>query len=671
MVNRSKSSINYKTIENTKEYFAFKPNSTSTCVSNGTEVSCYSGLVCQGDSTTISCPTNTAILSGNIKYGKWENEVCSGEIPNGPNSQNYSIPSSCIGQQSCKIDKDALKIIQEKKKGLFFDVSDQKQFQVSWTCPNNQMNSASAPPLPPPKKPTKNFTYDFYFDIDTTKSSFRDNCTVKTYNLDTKTNSLVWDGGSNTKLKGGSRDRSYFFTNKTDLVVPNNTWFSGWNISNVKVKVGGGNNSWCYWKNTGNLKGFKGGANNQAPLQQCNGDQCIRWDWKWNPAQGNDNKPCDGDNNTQEMRSYASYDAYQPKSTYWYTSAYIIPDTEPTVFQIIPLDNPTYPQLITYKVTYTIGFPNLITSDEITSFITKIGQRAFSPLAIGKSSEAAQKLVLDYCNNNGDSVTTTTCKSGLNVMELFVNSPPNPLPKYGCDTSYTNCQQGWMNYCDNPNSFTSTACQNFYASSYTPTSTINANVQALLQRNCAKAAVTNNVVNSPLSPDLQSVCGCYFPQQVYDDFKSGITKNNPGLSSFFSTPQCYYPMCNTNLSLQPNKAASAVCPSNTITQCITNTTNNLNAGGNISNVELKNNAVQNCAASSTSGASAKAESTPVSSKGGASPATPAATPAAAPAATTPATTPAAAAPAAAPAAKSPSPAAPSPAPEQGGLCIIL
>jgi len=672
MVNRSKSSINYTTIKNTKEYYygfgekvakAANDNSqanSSTCLSNGTEVSCYSGIVCEGNSTQIACPENSNIISGTIKYGRWENQVCKGQfIPNGPNSKNYSIPTSCIGKNSCAVDKNAL--TEDPLPGI------SKEFQVTWTCPNTQMAPSGAP-LPPPRVPSKKFTYDFYFDIDLTKPTFVDNCIRMTIKMPQKTDSLTWDGGSSTKIKGGSFNRSVIFPNKDALVTPNNTWFSGWNISNVTVRVGGGNNSWCFYQNAGQLRSFNGGSNNQAPLQQCNGDQCINWTgWKWNPKAGNDNCPCSGSNNTQEMRSDGSYDCYQPTSYYWYSSANLIPDSEPTVFLIEPVDNKTKPISVTYKVSYTIGFPNLISSDEIDALLTKVGQFAFSATSINKSSDAAQQLVLDYCNNNGDSVTSKICKPQKNVMEYFKNSTQNPITvKYGCDASYTNCQQGWMNYCDDPSSFTSTACQNFFASSYTPTATINANVQALLQRNCAKAAVTNGTVNSPLSPDLQSVCGCYFPQSVYDDFKAGITKNNPGLASFFSTPQCYYPMCNTNLSLQPNKAASAVCPSNTITQCITNTTNNLNAGGNISNVQVQNNAVQNCAASSTSGASAKAESTPVSSKGAAAPELPT------PAAKSPAPAPASPAAPAAPAAPAPAAPAPAaPAPEKGGGCIIL
>jgi hypothetical protein len=668
MVNRSKSSINYTTIKNTKEYYLYgvstgKPSS-STCTSNGTEVSCYSGIVCEGGSTVINCPSNSNIVSGNIKYGRWENQVCKGQsIPAGPNSKNYSIPASCIGKNTCTIDKTAL--TEDPVPGV------SKEFLVTWTCPNMQIPSSSAGPLPPPKKPTKNFTYDFYFDIDCTKPSFVDNCIKKTITMPQKTDSLTWDGGSSTKIKGGSFNKSVIFPNKNALVTPDTTWFSGWNISNVTVKVGGGNNSWCFYQNAGQLRSFNGHGSdpNQAPLQQCNGDQCINWTgWKWNPKAGNDSCPCSGSNNTQEMRSDGSYDCYQPTSYYWYSSANIIPDSEPTVFQIIPLDNPTFPQMITFKVTYTIGFPNLITAEEINAFITKVGQLAFSAIAISKSSTAAQQLVLDYCNNNGDSVTSSICKASLNVMPFFGNSAANPLPLYGCDTSYTTCQQGWMNYCDDPKSFTSTACQNFYASSYTPTATINANVQALLQRNCAKTSVTNGVVNSPLSPDLQSVCGCYLPQSVYDDFKSSITKNNPGLASFFSTPQCYYPMCNTNLSLQPNKAASAVCPSNTITQCITNTTNNLNAGGSISNVQLQNNAVQNCAASASGGSpAAKTNATPVSSVGGATPAVPAP---ATPAAATPVSNTGGSTPAVPATASAPTPAS-TPAPEKGGLCIIL
>lgn len=529
------------------------------------------------------------------------------------------------------------------------------------------MPSASAAPLLPPKKPTKNYSYDFYFDIDLTKATFVDNCIRQTVTR-IKSGSFTWKTCNDDNMckknakgipcntKDGGFDKPTFFPDKNSLIPINNTWFTGWNIANAKITYDSSCNGTRCYPNSG-------GACNQ---QSCSGQSCIGWQGVISAHYKNDSYcPCNAkDGSVQNNSVTAYYDCYQPTSYYWYSSANIVPDAEPTVFLIEPVDNTTQPISVTYKVTYTIGFPNIISSDEIDAFITKVGQFAFSPTSITKSSDAAQQLVLDYCNNNGDSVTSKMCKPQKNIMEYFKNSTQNPINvKYGCDTSYTNCQQGWMNYCDDPKSFTSTECQNFYASSYTPTATINSNVQALLQRNCAKTSVTNGVVNSPLSPDLQSVCGCYLPQGVYDDFKSTITKNNPGLASFFSTPQCYYPMCNTNLSLQPNKAASAVCPSNTITQCITNTTNNLNAGGNISNVQVQNNAVQNCAASASEGSPAvKTNATPVSSVGAATPVV-----------STPAT-PAAATPAFPATASAPTPAltpASTPAPEKGGLCIIL
>ena len=140
MVNRSKSSINYTTIKNTKEYYygfgekvakAANDNSqanSSTCLSNGTEVSCYSGIVCEGNSTQIACQENSNIISGTIKYGRWENQVCKGQfIPAGPNSKNYSIPTSCIGKNSCTIDKNAL--TEDPLPGI------SKEFQVTLSEP--------------------------------------------------------------------------------------------------------------------------------------------------------------------------------------------------------------------------------------------------------------------------------------------------------------------------------------------------------------------------------------------------------------------------------------------------------------------------------------------------------------------------------------------------------
>jgi hypothetical protein len=64
-------------------------------------------------------------------------------------------------------------------------------------------------------------------------------------------------------------------------------------------------------------------------------------------------------------------------------------------------------------------------------------------------------------------------------------------------------------------------------------------------------------------------------------------------------PQCYYPMCVNNSALYPNQTASGVCPSNTITTCISETNTTLNAGGSISNVQVTNDQVQSCISGKT------------------------------------------------------------------------
>lgn len=110
--------------------------------------------------------------------------------------------------------------------------------------------------------------------------------------------------------------------------------------------------------------------------------------------------------------------------------------------------------------------------------------------------------------------------------------------------------------------------------------------------------MTNGVLNETIDPTIQSVCGCYLPDSVYNAFKSQVTQNNPQLASAMTQPQCYYSMCSGNPSLWPDK--NIKCPDLTITQCINNVTNNLNAGGNISNVKLANNSVMNCSANSGS-----------------------------------------------------------------------
>jgi len=388
----------------------------------------------------------------------------------------------------------------------------------------------------------------------------------------------------------------------------------------------------------------------------CKDYSCKGWQGKWN-CNGNDpsrngngsnedNNPCWNNSkfckNNQggtychywqasQLTLYGQYNVFKPKqSKYWFWSCNANPST-PTFLHFIVANGTVdttdsanvSPSYAVFKVIYTIKYPSAMNPEEMNLMLTQIGASSYTAWTITKNCQTVQTLLIDYCNvyNNGLYLTTKLLSTGktlcgTNIMTYFVNSPTTPPTGYpateipsslsiptsllACDTTYsfeTGCQTGWYNYCNQPATFTSNACQNFYSSSY-KNGSLDSTVRTNLKNLCSTITMTNGVLNETIDPTIQSVCGCYLPDSVYNAFKSQVTQNNPQLASAMTQPQCYYSMCSGNPSLWPDK--NIKCPDLTITQCINNVTNNLNAGGNISNVKLANNSVMNCSANSGS-----------------------------------------------------------------------
>jgi hypothetical protein len=357
---------------------------------------------------------------------------------------------------------------------------------------------------------------------------------------------------------------------------------------------------------------------------------CINWNPNW--AQGGSqwacsvNNPKCQDKGWQDKSFNYNWTCYKPnQSSYWFVSTNLQPASAPVVDTLLTGNSPyqtdsnaTNPVGAVFSVLYNITMPsNSISPDDITNLLTIFNKNSISTYSQSKNITAAQNLIQDFCNYNGTTaMSSDLCKSACDFQTFFNNNNATQPIKMCCDAS--KCQQGFLLYCNQPSTFSTTPCQNFYTQSYSSTGTINPNVQGLLQQQCAAATTTGTNptdVNSPLTSDVQDVCGCYLPQSVYTAFQNKITQNNPGLNSFFTMPQCYYPMCVNNSAMYPNQSASGVCPSNTITTCISETNTTLNAGGSISNVQVTNDQVQSCISSNSapSGTPAPAATIAVSS----------------------------------------------------------
>jgi hypothetical protein len=432
------------------------------------------------------------------------------------------------------------------------------------------------------------------------------------------------------------------YPNYNSIAPPDNTWFTAWNLpnptntgaNNVSISVSSScsrpssssryccnGNPYCTGHGDGNCDGHS-----------CSGISCKGWKTVNNKKHNNDTCPCNSNNGSVQNFSLSSaYYAYKPiQKFYWYWSCNANSST-PTFLQFIASNGTVdtsdsaneSPSYAVFKVIYTIKYPSAMNPEEMNLMLTQIGASSYTAWTITKNCQTVQTLLIDYCNvyNNGLYLTTKLLSNGktlcgTNIMTYFVNSPTTPPTGYpateipsslsiptsllACDTTYsfeTGCQTGWYNYCNQPATFTSNACQNFYSSSY-KNGSLDSTVRTNLKNLCSTITMTNGVLNETIDPTIQSVCGCYLPDSVYNAFKSQVTQNNPQLASAMTQPQCYYSMCSGNPSLWPDK--NIKCPDLTITQCINNVTNNLNAGGNISNVKLANNSVMNCSANSGS-----------------------------------------------------------------------
>jgi len=674
-------------------------------------------MVCQDTESTICCPANNKITSGRIKYGRWDNTTCGHATVSATTGKSYAyipLPDSCLGNQSCDIKQDMLKTPSGNTDPAF---GVYKQYQVSYNCtpivtptpspmprPSGLPSGAPfTPPTPTPSPapgPSDTKTYTFYFDVPC-NSTAASTCLYIAL-TGASSGNIEWHycntNGSPNTTYAQSWSNPVMYPNNSSIAPPDNTYFTAWNLpnptntgaNNVSISVSSScsrpsnsgryccnGNPYCTGHGDGNCDGHS-----------CSGSDCKGWKTVNNKKHGNDTCPCNSNNGSVQNFSLSSaYYAYKPlQKFYWYTSCNATAST-PTFLQFIASNGTidssdsanVSPAYAVYTVIYKLKYPSEMIPDELDLMLTQIGKVSFTAWTINKNSQTVQTLLLDYCNNfnNGLYLTTKLTSTGktlcgTNIMSYFVNSPATPPSGYpktdvpsnitiptsliACDTSYTDatgCKTGWMNYCNQPATFTSNACQNFYSGSYNGT-TLDNSIRTNLKNLCATITMTNGVLNDTIDPTVQSVCGCYLPESVYTAFKSQVTQNNPQLASAMTQPQCYYSMCSGNPSLWPDKGIK--CPDLTITQCINNVTNNLNAGGNISNVKLANNSVMNCSANSgsvpspcpspaaaTGTATSTGNSTPVAatssgastpaSSGAASPATPAESPA------SPATTP--------------------------------
>jgi hypothetical protein len=559
---------------------------------------------CENDTATISCSNNGTISGGNINYGRWDaagagNAKCAGPVNTTTVKKGYGLPSKCLNQSSCTFVKSDFT-------GDDPAPGTAKQYDVYWDCSN------SATPAP------NTISYTFYFD-----ALFSNKNTLDATGP-TSTDAQIGSITCGKTMMSGIQTLSCNYSR--DYVCHSQAWnCSNW-VQNNGSRIPSGQN-------------YVSSSQNRFVTYNTNANQkdCINWGGNLPNWKCSDNyKNCE-DRGWQGINAKYNWTCYAPKqANYWFEGNGLKASAQPTVVTYL-MGNPpfttdpngmnntgTYPAGAVFQVTYMIPMPSsTITAQNIIDLLTTINTNSISTVSQNQNQPVAQKLIKDFCNYNGATAMSSDLCSATCAFQTFFNNNNATQPiKMCCDIN--TCQQGMISYCSQTANFTSPTCTSFYAQSVDPsTKLINPTVQGSLKTNCAQVATTGTNptdVNNPLDPNIQNVCGCYLPESVYNNFKNTVTKSNPDLAASMTQKQCYYPMCyNSPAALYPSHDQ---CPDMTFISCISNSTTNLNAGGNISDVQVQNAQVQSCAANKNTPSSTPAATVAVASGGTNIPATP-------------------------------------------------
>lgn len=159
-----------------------------------------------------------------------------------------------------------------------------------------------------------------------------------------------------------------------------------------------------------------------------------------------------------------------------------------------------------------------------------------------------KQLVIDYCQNTGD-MSLPLCSNTYLPFSFLSKSP--------CSENFSNCAEGWNKFCTRDSNYNSDSCLNYYSKSYDQNN-LYPSVISNLKNMCG------NIYNSEqdktnLSNDFYDICGCYLPEEVYNN----LSKDNDVLT--YNNRQCWYLPC-INSSILPS--INPKCPDNEIINCI-------------------------------------------------------------------------------------------------------
>ena len=171
-----------------------------------------------------------------------------------------------------------------------------------------------------------------------------------------------------------------------------------------------------------------------------------------------------------------------------------------------------------YEIQYEIEDFNLLQNNQLLDFLNlqKYLQSTFSSSFNSYQSQnilSMKQLIIDYCNETS-SMSDSVCNSS-NLSSFFDSSP--------CIDPYSNCLEGWNNFCSQIENYNSSLCKNYYKSTYY-NNVLDNSIQNNLKSLCSEVYESNPSILS--SQEYLDTCACFLPQDVYKNFPSEISSDN-------------------------------------------------------------------------------------------------------------------------------------------------
>lgn len=265
--------------------------------------------------------------------------------------------------------------------------------------------------------------------------------------------------------------------------------------------------------------------------------------------------------NYSNIPNLNSQNEYTPPSTPINAGFYNVSPLNATISLMnLTLPSTTY---AVYEIIYEIEDFNLIQNNQLLDFLylQKYLQSTFSSWFSSYQSQnilSMKQLIIDYCNETG-SMSDSVCNS-LNISSFFNNSP--------CIDPYSNCLEGWNNFCSQIENYNSSSCQNYYKSNYY-NNILDNSIQNNLKSLCNQVYESNPSILS--SQEYLDTCACFLPQKVYNSYPNEINSEN--------IENWYYPCYRSSIK----QNASPPSPTTEIVSCMNEKYKNSSSTEDITN----------------------------------------------------------------------------------------